>query len=112
MVPARRILASLDPIHAVRVALTVMGKALTRLWGRDVMLYVGGVSFFSLLAVFPGLALAIGLYGLFLSPERAAETAQRDRELWEGKSPHGEKVAVAVGAHGFNADGADDAAGG
>jgi membrane protein len=41
------------------------------------MLYVGGVSFFSLLAVFPGLALAIGLYGLFLSPEKAAETAEQ-----------------------------------
>jgi membrane protein len=40
------------------------------------MLYVGGVSFFALLAVFPGLALAIGLYGVFLSPERAAMEAE------------------------------------
>ena len=73
----RRLLASLDPLHAVRVALLVMGRALSRLWGRDVMLYVGGVSFFSLLAVFPGIALSIGLYGVFLSPERAALEAEQ-----------------------------------
>ena len=72
MTRARSFLASLDPMHALRVALKVMGRALSRLWGRDVMLYVGGVSFFALLAVFPGIALAIGLYGVFLSPERAA----------------------------------------
>ena len=59
------------------VALSVVGKALTRLWGRDVMLYVGGVSFFALLAVFPGIALSIGLYGVFLSPERAAMEAEQ-----------------------------------
>ncbi len=76
MTAARRFLEALDPIHLVRATLTVMGKALSRLWGRDVMLYVGGVSFFSLLAVFPGLALSIGLYGVFLSPERAALEAE------------------------------------
>ena len=37
----------------------MLGLALSRLWGRDVMLYVGGVSFFALLAVFPGLAILI-----------------------------------------------------
>lgn len=51
------------------------GKALTRLWGRDVMLYVGGVSFFALLAVFPALALSIGLYSLLSTPEQAAAQA-------------------------------------
>jgi membrane protein len=71
-----RLPADLDPLHAVRVALLVSGRAISRLWGRDVMLYVGGVSFFALLAVFPGLALAIGLYGVFLSPERAAMEAE------------------------------------
>lgn len=76
MTSVRRFLAALDPIHLLRAVLTVMGKALTRLWGRDVMLYVGGVSFFALLAVFPGLALSIGLYGVFLSPERAALEAE------------------------------------
>jgi membrane protein len=73
----RRFLHAADPIHLLRATLTVLGKALTRLWGRDVMLYVGGVSFFALLAVFPGLALSIGLYGVFLSPERAALEAEQ-----------------------------------
>lgn len=76
MTSVRRFLATLDPIYLLRAVLTVAGKALTRLWGRDVMLYVGGVSFFALLAVFPGLALSIGLYGVFLSPERAALEAE------------------------------------
>lgn len=76
MTALRRFLEAADPIHLARATLTVLGKALSRLWGRDVMLYVGGVSFFSLLAVFPGLALSIGLYGVFLSPERAAQEAE------------------------------------
>ena len=46
-----------DPAHWARMCLQTFGKALTRLWGRDVMLYVGGVSFFSMLAIFPALAL-------------------------------------------------------
>jgi membrane protein len=49
----------------------VLGKALGRLWGRDVMLYVGGVSFFSMLAVFPAVAILIGLYSLLATPEQA-----------------------------------------
>lgn len=49
--------------------------AFARLWGRDVMLYVGGVSFFSLLAIFPALALLVSLYGLLLTPEQAINQA-------------------------------------
>ncbi len=49
----------------------IVVKALVRLWGRDVMLYVGGVSFFALLAVFPALALMLGFYGVVFSPEQA-----------------------------------------
>ncbi|MGV9007061.1 MAG: YihY/virulence factor BrkB family protein [Brevundimonas sp.] len=37
-------------------------RAFTRSWGRDVMLYTGGVSFFALLAVFPAIAILIGFY--------------------------------------------------
>jgi len=62
-----------NPAHWVRNALTTAWKALLRLWGRDVMLYVGGVSFFALLAVFPIVVIAIGLYGLF-ADESAAES--------------------------------------
>ncbi|WP_156136728.1 MULTISPECIES: YihY/virulence factor BrkB family protein [unclassified Caulobacter] len=71
----------LDPIHWVREILRVLGLALSRLWGRDVMLYVGGVSFFALLAVFPGLAILIGLYSLLLTPESAANQAAKLAEL-------------------------------
>ncbi|HEY3694833.1 YihY/virulence factor BrkB family protein [Phenylobacterium sp.] len=60
-----------DPLHWLRWCLRVSGKALTRLWGRDVMLYVGGVSFFALLAAFPALAILIGLYGLLSEPAQA-----------------------------------------
>ena len=54
----------------------VMGRAVRRLFGRDVMLYVGGVSFFALLAVFPALAILLGIYSLLLTP--AAAIAQAD----------------------------------
>ncbi|MFJ6023894.1 YihY/virulence factor BrkB family protein [Brevundimonas sp. NPDC092305] len=42
-------------------------KAFSRSWGRDVMLYTGGVSFFALLAVFPAIAILIGFYKAVLS---------------------------------------------
>lgn len=74
-----------DPVHWARLALVITGRALSRLWGRDVMLYVGGVSFFVMLAVFPGLAITIGLYSLLADPSEAAHTA----ELLAGLMPAG-----------------------
>lgn len=65
----------LDPVHWARATLDVLGKALTRLWGRDVMLYVGGVSFWIMLAVFPLLVIAVGLYGVLSTPEQVAQQA-------------------------------------
>ncbi len=65
----------LDPVHWARATLDVVGKALQRLWGRDVMLYVGGVSFWIMLAVFPLLVIAVGLYGILVSPEQVASQA-------------------------------------
>lgn len=65
-----------DPTHWARLGLNLTGRALARLWGRDVMLYVGGVSFFVMLAVFPGLAIVIGLYGLLADPNQAARQAE------------------------------------
>ena len=47
--------------------LKLSGRAFARSWGRDVMLYTGGVSFFALLAVFPAIAILIGLYKVGLS---------------------------------------------
>ena len=61
-----------DPSHWGRVALGILAKALTRLWGRDVMLYTGGVSFFIMLAIFPALAILMGAYSLFSDPAQAA----------------------------------------
>ena len=52
-------------------------RSLQRLWGRDMMLFAGGVSFFVMLAVFPGLMLLVGLYGLVSTPEAAALQAER-----------------------------------
>lgn len=66
----------LDPVYVVRVALTVLGKALARLWGRDVMLYTGGVSFFVMLAIFPAVAIVMGLYSLLSDPARIAEQGE------------------------------------
>lgn len=66
----------LDPVHWARATLDVIGKALTRLWGRDVMLYVGGVSFWIMLAVFPLLVIAVGLYGILVTPEQVANQAE------------------------------------
>jgi membrane protein len=56
--------------------LQIVGRAARRAWGRDVMLYTGGVSFFALLAVFPTLALLIAAYRLFSRPELATAQAQ------------------------------------
>src|SRR5438128_1707383 len=67
---------SRDPIAILRLWLGVLFKALTRLWGRDVMLYTGGVSFFIMLAIFPAVAIAMGLYSLFANPELAAAQAE------------------------------------
>lgn len=66
---------ALDPLYWTREVLMVLGRALSRLWGRDVMLYVGGVSFFAMLAVFPALSLLISIYTFLLTPEAAAAQA-------------------------------------
>src|ERR1700758_3307903 len=57
------------PYRWAREALSVTAKALSRLWGRDVMLYTGGVSFYAMLAAFPTLAIVIGVYSLLLTPQ-------------------------------------------
>ena len=65
-----------DPLHWALRTLRINGRALTRLWGRDVMLYVGGVSFFAMLAAFPGLAIIVGLYSLLSDPQTVAHQAE------------------------------------
>ncbi len=79
-----------DPRYWLRVTLLTLGRALTRLWGRDVMLYTGGVSFFSLLAIFPALAILITLYSLFSDSAQAA----REGELLVRVIPEGARGIV------------------
>ncbi|MFL5297276.1 MAG: YihY/virulence factor BrkB family protein [Phenylobacterium sp.] len=68
--------ADWDPVHWARVGLKTLGRALTRLWGRDVMLYTGGVSFFSLLAIFPALAILITINSLVTDAASAAKEGE------------------------------------
>lgn len=56
-------------------SLSLATRALKRLWTRDAMLYVGGVSFFALLAMFPSLTLVVDFYSLITTPAKAAEQA-------------------------------------
>jgi membrane protein len=79
-----------DPIYYLRLSLLTLGRALTRLWGRDVMLYTGGVSFFSLLAIFPALAILVSLYSLLSNPAQAA----REGELLAQVIPAGARDIV------------------
>lgn len=65
-----------DPGLWIRLALHTLAKALARLWGRDVMLYTGGVSFFVMLAIFPALAILMGLYSLLADPLQAARQGE------------------------------------
>ena len=73
--------AEVTPLVWARRAAALVWRALLRLWGRDVMLYVGGVSFFALLAGFPALAILLGLYSLLLTPEQALAQADAFAQL-------------------------------
>ena len=64
-----RAFLSLNPFGVVR-------RALGRLWGRDVMLYTGGVSFYAMLAGAPGLAILVSLYSMLSTPELATRQAE------------------------------------
>lgn len=64
-----------DPTHWAAAVIQVLGRSWHRSQGRDAMLYIGGVCFAALLAVFPALAILIGLYSLVFSPAQAAEQA-------------------------------------
>ena len=70
-----------NPLHWTGRTAQILWRALKRLWGRDVMLYTGGVSFFALLAVFPALAILIGIYSVLLTPEQAMSQADAFAQL-------------------------------
>lgn len=79
-----------DPLYWLRLAISALGRALIRLWGRDVMLYTGGVSFFSLLAIFPALAILITVNSLLTDPA----SASREGELLAKVIPAGAREIV------------------
>jgi membrane protein len=79
-----------DPRGLPRRWAGILWRALCRNWGRDVMLYTGGVSFFALLAVFPALGILIGLYGMLSTPEGAAAQATVFADLM----PEGAEVLI------------------
>jgi len=79
-----------DPLYWTVVTVRTLMRALSRLWGRDVMLYTGGVSFFSLLAIFPALAIMVTLYSLFSSVAQA----ERLGELLATVIPEGARGIV------------------
>jgi membrane protein len=74
------------PALWVGAAVRVLPKALGRLWGRDVMLYTGGVSFFALLAAFPALAIMLGVYSLLLTPAEATAQANAFAHVLPGNA--------------------------
>ena len=65
-----------DPTHWALAVLRVAGRSWRRSQNRSAALYVGGVCFYALLAVFPALAILIGLYSLMLSPHQAQAQAE------------------------------------
>ena len=79
--PAQALQSLRDPRGRARRGGAVLWRALTRNWGRDVMLYTGGVSFFALLAVFPALSILISLYAVLSTPADAAAQATAFAEL-------------------------------
>jgi membrane protein len=61
-----------DPTHWATAVLRVAGRSWRRTQNRSAALYVGGVCFYALLAIFPALAIMIGLYSIMFTPEQAA----------------------------------------
>ena len=57
-------LSSGRTLSVVRAAALVARRSFMRIWGRDCMLYTGGVSFFALLAVFPAITILVALFSL------------------------------------------------
>ena len=66
----------LDPAHWALVVFRIAARAWARSQSRSASLYVGGVCFYALLAVFPALAILIGLYSMLLTPHQAAAQAE------------------------------------
>jgi membrane protein len=64
-----------DPTHWAHAVLRVAGRSWHRTQNRKAALYVGGVCFYAMLAIFPALAIVIGLYSMMFTPDQAAHQA-------------------------------------
>jgi membrane protein len=85
------------------VAIQILIRALVRLWGRDVMLFTGGVSFFVMLAIFPALAITVGLYSLLADPAQAAREGEALARLMPAAPRdifRGELLRLTTASHG------------
>ena len=65
-----------DPTHWALAVLRVAGRSWHRTQNRRAGLYVGGVCFYALLAIFPALAILVGLYSIMFTPDQAAAQAE------------------------------------
>lgn len=61
-----------ETLTFMRAAAILARRSFLRIWGRDCMLYTGGVSFYALLAAFPALTILVGLFSL-LAPTARVE---------------------------------------
>ena len=64
------------PAHWALGTLKVAARSWRRSQNRSAALYVGGVCFYALLAIFPALAILIGVYSMMLTPHQAAAQAE------------------------------------
>ncbi len=65
-----------DPTHWAAAILRVAIRAWRRSQNRNAALYVGGVCFYALLAVFPAFAIMVGVYSLMFTPDQATHQAE------------------------------------
>ena len=80
MHPARQIFRQIRRISVLVSQIPVVGvivRAIRRTMAREVMLFAGGVSFFTLLALFPAVAAAASIYGLVFSIGEAQDQISR-----------------------------------
>ena len=61
-----------ETLTFVRGCVLLARRSFLRIWGRDCMLYTGGVSFFALLAVFPALTILVSLFSLLAPTSQVA----------------------------------------
>jgi len=64
-----------DPTHWALAVLRVAGRSWHRTQNRKAALYVGGVCFYAMLAIFPALAIIIGAFSVMFTPDQAAHQA-------------------------------------